>query len=57
MEKELFEQMQRVEARRRWFVARPKIIARMIRRIGFTKAIKILEAGCGNGGNGPCHGA
>lgn len=51
MEKEIFEQMQRVEERHWWFVARRRIIARMIRRIGFTKDIKILDAGCGNGGN------
>ena len=51
MEKEIFEQMHRVEERHWWFVARRRIIARMIRRIGFTKDIKILDAGCGNGGN------
>ncbi len=51
MDKQIFEQMHRLEERHWWFVARRKIIARAIRCIGFSKDIKILDAGCGNGDN------
>lgn len=51
MEKELFEEMYKVEAKHWWFMARRKIIGNVIQGLELGKNIQILDAGCGNGDN------
>lgn len=52
MERAVYDRMNELEAQHWWFVARRRVIAALIRRqLGDRQGIKILEAGCGSGGN------
>jgi len=52
MEREVYDRMARLEDRHWWFLARRTIIDKMIDvRLGLPRGAKILEAGCGTGGN------
>ncbi|MGI9464675.1 MAG: class I SAM-dependent methyltransferase, partial [Aestuariivirgaceae bacterium] len=52
MEREVFDRLDQLEDRHWWFTARRSILNEVIRRhtLG-RKQLKILEAGCGTGGN------
>ncbi|NJL60500.1 MAG: class I SAM-dependent methyltransferase [Methylacidiphilales bacterium] len=51
MEKDFYLQYATVEDKHWWFVARRQILDRVIRKISLPIDAKILEAGCGTGGN------
>jgi len=51
MEKDFYLQYATVEDKHWWFVARRRILDRVIREISLPIDAKILEAGCGTGGN------
>jgi SAM-dependent methyltransferase len=51
MEDSAIRQMHAVETRHWWFTARRSIVARVIRDLGMPRPARILEAGCGTGGN------
>jgi SAM-dependent methyltransferase len=51
MEQELFIQMSELEDRHWWFSGRRAIISQAIARLPLPKPAKILEIGCGTGGN------
>ncbi len=51
MERAVFDRMKELEAKHWWFVARRQVIAALIDRHLDRKAVRILEAGCGSGGN------
>jgi SAM-dependent methyltransferase len=51
MDKEFYLQYAAVEARHWWFVGRRRIVEQVIRQLNLPKNAKILEAGCGTGGN------
>lgn len=52
MDRSVYERMDAQEAEHWWFVARRRIIAAAIRRlVSLPDAPRILEAGCGTGGN------
>lgn len=51
MEKEFYLQYASVEDKHWWFVARRKILEKVICRLNLPKNAQILEAGCGTGGN------
>ncbi len=51
MEPRVYEEMQELENRHWWFLARRKIIATVISRLAHGKRLNILDAGCGNGDN------
>ena len=51
MENELFDEMYKVETQHWWFVARRKIIEKLIKRVRLDKNSSIMDAGCGNGDN------
>jgi len=51
MEAQAYVQMAESEARHWWFVARRKIIASQLSQLPEAKARRILEVGCGTGGN------
>lgn len=52
MEREAYDLMERQEATHWWFVARRKIVSALIaREVPLTSSSRILEAGCGTGGN------
>ena len=51
MEAQVYEEMQQLENRHWWFLARRKIIASVLKRSTRGNSLKILDAGCGNGDN------
>lgn len=51
MDQNFYLQYSKVEDKHWWFVARRQIIDGVIRRLGLPQDGKILEAGCGTGGN------
>jgi SAM-dependent methyltransferase len=52
MDRKVYDRMNELETRHWWFVARRKIIARLVdRRLQGRRDAQILEAGCGSGGN------
>lgn len=54
MERTVYDRMNELEARHWWFVARRKIIAALVQKtLAGRSGAKILEAGCGSGGNLP----
>jgi SAM-dependent methyltransferase len=54
MDPKVYDRMNELEARHWWFVARRRIIAALVRReLGTRQDPRILEAGCGSGGNLP----
>lgn len=51
MEREVYENMRMIERAHWWFVARRSIIRDQISRLSMPQDAKILEVGCGTGGN------
>jgi len=51
MEEEAIRQMGAVEAHHWWFVGRRSLVAGLLERLSLPPAARILEAGCGTGGN------
>lgn len=51
MQAELYKKMQQLEREHWWFRARRKIIDTTMRRTGIGEGNRILEVGCGTGGN------
>jgi SAM-dependent methyltransferase len=51
MERQVYAQMASVEERHWWFVGRRAIIDRILRSLDLPAEAKILEVGCGTGGN------
>ncbi len=49
----LYAQMRTLEDRHWWFTGRRRIVAEMIRRLDLPADARILDAGCGTGGNLP----
>lgn len=47
----LYAQMRELEDRHWWFTGRRRIVAAMIHRLGLPADARILDAGCGTGGN------
>ena len=50
MERALYDRFAEVEDRHWWFVAHRRIMAKVIRLLGLPVKARILDAGCGNGG-------
>ncbi|MFO1242865.1 MAG: class I SAM-dependent methyltransferase [Rickettsiales bacterium] len=53
MDREVYEQMHRVEMRHWWFRARRHVLAARIKELHLPPGARILEVGCGTGGNLP----
>jgi len=51
MDRAVYEQMRRVEQDHWWFAARREILARQIEALDLPADARILEVGCGTGGN------
>ncbi len=51
MEASIYTDMHRLENRHWWFLARRKIISKMIQRLAAGNSLSIFDAGCGNGDN------
>ncbi len=51
MEKIIYERMSSSEQEHWWFVGRRKIVTNLLRELQLPPGAKILEAGCGTGGN------
>ncbi|MGE5564659.1 MAG: methyltransferase domain-containing protein [Parcubacteria group bacterium] len=51
MERVIYERLQALEQDHWWFAGRRAILARLIGDLGLPKDARILEAGCGAGGN------
>ena len=51
MEQQIYERMARIEGDHWWFVGRRRILSSVIGRLDLPPEAKILEAGCGTGGN------
>jgi SAM-dependent methyltransferase len=51
MDKDFYLQYASVEDKHWWFVGRRLIVEQVIRKLSLPKGAKILEAGCGTGGN------
>ena len=51
MEPDTYQMMRQIEDEHWWFVARRKIIGALLDRLDLTVPAKILEVGCGTGGN------
>lgn len=60
MQREAFAALAELEDHHWWFVGRRRVISAALSRLGLAPAARILEAGCGSGGNLPMlkgHGA
>ena len=53
MHEALYPQMRELEDRHWWFTGRRRIVADVIRRLDLPARARILDAGCGTGGNLP----
>lgn len=53
MERAVYERMEEIDGDHWWFVARRKIVARLLKRHLPAKPLRILEVGCGTGSNIP----
>lgn len=53
MKTELYAQMRELEDHHWWFTGRRRIVAEVIRRLALPRRARILDAGCGTGGNLP----
>jgi SAM-dependent methyltransferase len=51
MEQQIYERMARIDGDHWWFVGRRRILSAVIGRLDLPAEAKILEAGCGTGGN------
>ncbi len=51
MQPEIYERMAAVEGTHWWFVARRRILSTVLARLPLPERARILEAGCGTGGN------
>lgn len=51
MDRDVYTRMRTLEQSHWWFTARREILSRMLGGLGLPPAAKILEAGCGVGGN------
>lgn len=51
MERQIYQQMRRVEDRHWWFVGRRRIVAAVIQSLSLPQPARILDAGCGTGGS------
>jgi len=51
MEAKVFSEMAAIQGRHWWFVARSRILASVVGKISLPSKAKILEVGCGTGGN------
>jgi len=51
MEREIYQKMQELEDRHWWFVGRRRIVATLLDMIKFRANAKLLDLGCGTGGN------
>jgi SAM-dependent methyltransferase len=51
MEKIIYERMSSSEQEHWWFVGRRKIVSSLLRKLSLPPDARILEAGCGTGGN------
>jgi SAM-dependent methyltransferase len=53
VERSIYEQMRTLERDHWWFAARREVLAAVIARLRLPKSARILEVGCGTGGNLP----
>ncbi len=53
MKAELYGRMRELEDRHWWFTGRRRIVAEIIRRLDLPRDARLLDAGCGTGGNLP----
>ena len=51
MDADLYQQMRDLEDRHWWFVGRRAIVRALLQKVGLVKDAKILDLGCGTGGN------
>lgn len=51
MDADLYQQMRDLEDRHWWFMGRRAIVRSLLQKAGLTKDAKILDLGCGTGGN------
>jgi len=51
MEREVYHRMAALQDRHWWFVGRRRVLAAVLARLNLPKGARILEAGCGTGGN------
>jgi SAM-dependent methyltransferase len=51
MDRQVYEHLRRLEDRHWWFLARRSILADQISRLGLPRSARLLEVGCGAGGN------
>ena len=51
MEPRIYEEMQQLENRHWWFIARRQIISNVLSRCSNNQSLNIFDAGCGNGDN------
>jgi SAM-dependent methyltransferase len=51
VEREVYQRMAALESDHWWFAARREILAAVVRKAGLPRDARILEAGCGTGGN------
>ena len=51
MERSVFERLKELETAHWWFIARRRIIGRVIETLALPSPARVLEVGCGTGGN------